>query len=261
MIDRQTEIVFNRPVTRDTWIMGLRSPELAATTKPGQFVMIQVTPGIDPLLRRPFSICGVDEGCFMVLYRVVGKGTGIMTTIQPGENLPVLGPLGKGFSTPDKDSLPVLVAGGIGVAPLFFLAQSLGARKVEFLMGFRTAQEIIHPDDFKAPNRNVSIATDDGTEGHCGFVTELLPFFLEGHENLSLRLFACGPKPMLKKVAETALIRGIPCQVSLESAMACGFGVCQGCAVKAPPEGSPAYHYVCQNGPVFSVESIDWSRF
>ena len=261
MIDRLTEIVFNRPVTRDTWIMGFRSPELAAATKPGQFAMIQVRSGLDPLLRRPFSVCGVDKECFMVLYRVVGRGTEIMTTIQPGENLPVLGPLGKGFPAPDKDSLPVLVAGGIGVAPLFSLARSLGARRMEFLMGFRTAQEIIRPEDFLGPKSNVSIATDDGTEGHSGFVTELLELFLEGHKNVSLRLFACGPKPMLKKVAETALIRGIPCQVSLESAMACGFGVCQGCAVKASPEGATTYHYVCQNGPVFSAESIDWSRF
>ena len=260
MIDRQTEIVFNRPVTRDTWIMGLRSPELAATTKPGQFVMIKVRPGFDPLLRRPFSVCGVEEDCFMVLYRVVGKGTEIMTTIQPGENLPVLGPLGKGFSAPDKDALPVLVAGGIGVAPLFFLAQSLRTRKVEFMMGFRTAQEIIHTDYFKGPHHNLALATDDGTEGHFGFVTDLLPLFLERHRSLPLRLFACGPKPMLKKVAETAMAHRIPCQVSLESAMACGFGVCQGCAVKASPEGSPRYHYVCQSGPVFSVEAIDWSR-
>jgi dihydroorotate dehydrogenase electron transfer subunit len=261
MIDQYTEIVFNRPVTRDTWIMGLRSPELAATTKPGQFVMIKVRPDIDPLLRRPFSVCGVEGENFLVLYRVVGKGTEIMTTTRPGEKLPVLGPLGKGFLIPSENELPVLVAGGIGAAPLFFLAQSLGTRKAEFMMGFRTAQEIIHLDYFKGPHHNLSVATDDGTEGHFGFVTEFLPLFLEGHKGLSLSLFACGPKPMLKKVAETSMIHGIPCQVSLESAMACGFGVCQGCAVKASPEGSPSYHYVCQNGPVFSAESIDWSKF
>ena len=261
MIDRYTEIMFNRPVTHDTWIMGFRSPELAANTKPGQFVMIQVRPGIDPLLRRPFSVCGIDEESFMVLYRVVGKGTQIMTSIQPGETLPVLGPLGKGFLAPDEDSLPVLMAGGIGAAPLFFLAQSLRARKVEFLMGFRTAQEIIRSDYFKGPGCNVSIATDDGTEGHSGFVTELLPSILEANKGLSVCLFACGPRPMLKELAETAMTQGIPCQVSLESAMACGFGVCQGCAVKASPEESRTYHYVCQNGPVFDVDAIDWSRF
>ena len=261
MIDRETEIVFNRPVTGDTWLMGLRSPEIAAVTKPGQFVMIKVRPGIDPLLRRPFSVCGVEEERFMILYRVVGRGTEIMTNIQPGENLPVLGPLGKEFSRPGESELPVLVAGGIGVAPLFFLAQSLGTRKVEFMVGFRTAQEIIRLGPIQGANHSLSLATDDGTEGHFGFVTDLLGSYLAKHKGLSLSLFACGPRPMLKKVAETAMIHGIPGQVSLESAMACGFGVCQGCAVKASPEGSRGYHYVCQNGPVFGVESIDWSKF
>jgi dihydroorotate dehydrogenase electron transfer subunit len=212
-------------------------------------------------LRRPFSVCGVEEDRFLILYRVVGKGTEIMTTVQPGEKLPVLGPLGKGFLTPGEDRLPVLLAGGIGVAPLFYLARSLGTRRLEFMMGFRTAQEIVRPDEFLGPNHNLSLATDDGTEGHFGFVTELIPPVLERHKGHSLCLFACGPRPMLKKVAESAMILGVPCQVSLESAMACGFGVCQGCAVKASPGESRSYHYVCQNGPVFSAESIDWSKF
>lgn len=260
MIDRLTEIVFNRPVTHETWLMGLRSPELAAETKPGQFVMIRVRPGSDPLLRRPFSVCGIDEENLMVLYRIVGKGTEIMTALRPGEKLPVLGPLGTGFTVPEEDALPVLVGGGIGVAPLLFLAQSLKKRELQFMMGFRTAREIIRWDWFKGPHHTLSLSTDDGTEGHSGFVTDLLPPFLEGHKGLPLSLFACGPRPMMKKVAETALIRRIRCQVSLESSMACGFGVCQGCAVKASMQGPATYHYVCQNGPVFSAESIDWSN-
>jgi len=261
MIDRYTEIVFNRPVAHDTWIMGLRSPELAAETRPGQFVMIKVRSGMDPLLRRPFSVSGIEEDRCVILYRVVGKGTEIMTTLQAGESLEVLGPLGKGFAMPGEHELPVLVAGGIGVAPLFFVARSLEKRPLEFMMGFRTAREIIRPDSFKGPHHTLSLATDDGTEGHPGFVTDLLPPFLEKHRHLSLSLFACGPQPMIKKVAEAAMRYETPCQVSLESAMACGFGVCQGCAVKASSEASRAYHYVCQNGPVFNVTSIDWSRF
>jgi dihydroorotate dehydrogenase electron transfer subunit len=261
MIDRYTEIVSNSPVSRDTWIMGLRSPELAAVTKPGQFVMIKVRPGIDPLLRRPFSVCGVEGERFMVLYRVVGKGTEIMTTIRPGESLPVLGPLGNDFLEPGEDILPVLVGGGIGVAPLLFLAQSLETRKLEFMMGFRTAREIIRPGHLLAPTHTLSLSTDDGTEGHPGFVTDLLPPLLERHRGFALSLFACGPKPMLRKVAEVAMLHGIPCQVSLESTMACGFGVCQGCVVKASAELSRSYNYVCQDGPVFNVNSIDWSQF
>lgn len=259
MIDRHAEIVFNRPVTRDTWMMRLRSPELAGETKPGQFVMLKVRPGIDPLLRRPFSVCGVDEDLIMILYRIVGKGTEIMTAGKEGEHLPVLGPLGTGFVMPGENDLPVLVGGGIGVAPLFLLAQTLMTRDLTFMMGFRTAQEIIRPEAI-GRFHTLALATDDGTEGQPGFVTDLLPPFLEKNRGRPLTLFACGPRPMLKKVAETARVHGVPCQVSLESAMACGFGVCQGCAVKAPSDGSRAYHYVCQNGPVFKVEHVDWSR-
>jgi dihydroorotate dehydrogenase electron transfer subunit len=261
MIDCDAEIVFNRPMTHDTWLMGLRRPELAAAIKPGQFVMIRVRPGIDPLLRRPFSVCGVEGDRFKVLYRVVGKGTMIMTAAKPGENLKVLGPLGKEFVLPEEDRLPVLVGGGIGVAPLFSLAQCLRTRKLEFMMGFRSAGDIVRFDDSRSPNQNWPVSTDDGTEGHAGFVTDLLLLYLERNKSLALSLFACGPRPMLKRVAEMAVTHGIPCQVSLESAMACGFGVCQGCAVKASPEGTRGYHYACQNGPVFNAESIDWDRF
>jgi len=260
MMDRCLEIVSNRPVCRDTWIMGFRSPELASATKPGQFVMIKVRPGIEPLLRRPFSVCGADEEHINILYRVVGKGTEIMTTIQAGVSLPVLGPLGNDFAEPAEGEMPVLVGGGIGVAPLLFLAQSMANRRLEFMMGFRTAGEIIRADDFQGPN-TISLATDDGSEGHHGFVTDLLQHFLEKHKKLPLKIFACGPRPMLRKVAETALFHGIPCRVSLEAAMACGFGVCQGCVVKASPGGPHTYRYVCQEGPVFDAEAVDWSKF
>lgn len=258
MIDCEAEITFNRPVTRDTWLMGLRRPELAAVIKPGQFVMMRVSSGMDPLLRRPFSVCGVEEDGFKVLYRLVGKGTAIMTAAKAGEILQVLGPLGKEFILPQENRLPVLVAGGIGAAPLFFLARSMRARKVEFMMGFRSAGDIISFDGPPSPDHNWSISTDDGTEGHTGIVTDLLLRYLEKNKSLALSLFACGPRPMLKKVAETAATHGIPCQVSLESAMACGFGVCQGCAVKASPEGARTYHYVCRDGPIFPVHAIDW---
>jgi dihydroorotate dehydrogenase electron transfer subunit len=166
--------------------------------------------------------------------------------------------LGKAFVLPAENRLPVLVAGGIGVAPLFSLAQSLRTRRLEFMMGFRSAGDILRLDGFWPPNHNRSISTDDGTEGHAGFVTDLLLLTLKKNKGLALSLFACGPRPMLKKVAETATTHGIPCQVSLESAMACGFGVCQGCAVKASPGGSRNYHYVCQDGPIFPVHAIDW---
>lgn len=258
MVDAEAEIVMNRPVSQDTWLMGLKHPEVAAAVKPGQFVMIRARSGIDPLLRRPFSVCAVEKDNFKVLYRVVGKGTGIMAAAEPGQTLEVLGPLGRAFNPPEENRLPVLVAGGIGVAPLFFLARSLKARNLEFMMGFRSAGDIIRLDDPRPPDHKYSISTDDGTEGHPGIVTDLLLLYLKKIKGLAVSLFACGPRPMLKKVAETATAHGLPCQVSLEAAMACGFGVCQGCAVKAHPQAPRSYHYVCQDGPIFPVHAIDW---
>jgi dihydroorotate dehydrogenase electron transfer subunit len=260
MIDQSVDVAFNRPVSHDTWLMGLKSREMATTAQPGQFVMLRVGSGIDPLLRRPFSVAGVRGDLFTVMYRVVGKGTAVMTAAREGEKLAVLGPLGKGFNVPREGVLPVLIGGGIGVAPLFFLCQCLSARRLEFMMGFRTAKDILGPED-EAPDHRLSLSTDDGTQGHAGFVTNLLGIYLDKNQTQSMSLFACGPRPMLYQVAEMARVRGIPCQVSLEAAMACGLGACQGCAVKAPTNETRSYYHACQDGPVFNVESIDWSRF
>ena len=125
MIEQHIEIVFNNRINSDTFLMGLRSPEIVKAARPGQFVMIRVRAGSDPLLRRPFSICGIRDDLFLVLYRVVGQGTAIMAEIREGERLSVLGPLGVGFDVPKSEQVPLLVAGGIGIAPLFFLAQSM----------------------------------------------------------------------------------------------------------------------------------------
>ncbi|MFH1124984.1 MAG: dihydroorotate dehydrogenase electron transfer subunit [Pseudomonadota bacterium] len=262
MFEQYAEIAFNDRLTPDTWVMGLRSAEIAGRAKPGQFVMIRVRSGVDPLLRRPFSICGVKEDLFLVLYRVVGRGTAIMTEAGGGQELKVLGPLGKAFEAPKTGKRCLLVGGGIGVAPLFFLAQSLKERKFQFLMGFRSVAEIISLDHAVGRKGEVLIATDDGTEGHVGFVTDLLEMALEGSraQKRSIALFTCGPKPMLRRVAQMAADRKISCQASLEATMACGLGACQGCAVKAASKEERPYYHVCQEGPVFPREVIDWDR-
>src|SRR5512137_1843286 len=139
MFELLTEIASNERLTHDTWLIALRSAEIAQAAKPGQFVMIRVSSGLDPLLRRPFSICGVKEDLFLVLYRVVGKGTSLMTELRQGERLQVLGPLGKSFAVPEKRVSPLMVGGGIGTAPLLFLRQFQSEREPALLMGFRTA--------------------------------------------------------------------------------------------------------------------------
>lgn len=260
MFEEKAKIAFNRKLTADTWLMGLRSPQIAKSARAGQFAMIRVRQGMDPLLRRPFSICGTDKDLFLLIYRVVGQGTAILSEAKPGENLSVLGPLGKGFEIPAKGNTAVLVGGGIGVAPLFFLTQTLKKRDIEFMMGFASAKDILTLDQVKSPRIKRSFATDDGTQGHAGFVTDLLEKYLEKRtsDEHRMTLLACGPKPMLKKVAQIALARRVPCQVSLEATMACGLGACLGCAVKASASAGRVYHHVCKDGPVFPIEAIDW---
>jgi dihydroorotate dehydrogenase electron transfer subunit len=257
MFELLVEIVSNRQITEDVWLLALRSAEIAQAAEPGQFVMIRVRSGLDPLLRRPFSICGVRGDLFLVLYRVVGKGTGLMAGLREGEKVQVLGPLGKGFAVPEKNFSPLLIGGGIGTAPLIFLAQLQGKKDLTFMTGFRSAKDVLSPQAITGKNTVVLVATDDGSQGHHGPVTDLLEKVLQEKQG-EKAVYACGPKPMLRKVVEMSVGRGIPCQVSLEANMACGLGACQGCAAKASAASGRSYVYVCKEGPVFEAKDIDW---
>ena len=261
MFERDAEIVFNKKIAPQTYLMGLQSPQVAAAARPGQFVMVHVRSGMDPLLRRPFSVAGTKEGeHLLILYRVVGKGTAIMAETKRGERFSLLGPLGRGFELPKGKNPSLLVAGGIGIAPLLFLIQTMNTRSVQLMMGFGSSDEIIGIDQFGDFPIHASIATDDGTAGHAGPVTDLVEAFLRDRSPAkdALSIFTCGPEAMLRKVATMALERGLSCQASLEAAMACGLGACQGCAVKATANEKRAYYHVCADGPVFPVQSIDW---
>jgi dihydroorotate dehydrogenase electron transfer subunit len=260
MFQETARILFNQMVTADTWLLGMKSPRIAKSARPGQFVMIRVRSGMAPLLRRPFSICGTERDSFLVLYRAVGQGTAILTEAKGGEILSVLGPLGKGFELPASDAVPVLVGGGMGVAPLFFLAQRLKKRKTLFMMGFASEKDVLAIPQIKGTRTQVSIATDDGSKGHSGFVTDLLDDFLvkSGVGRKRHLLFTCGPKGMMSKMADISSSHGIPCQFSLEASMACGLGACLGCAIKAPESSGRAYVHVCKDGPVFRTGAIDW---
>ncbi|MBN2125427.1 MAG: dihydroorotate dehydrogenase electron transfer subunit [Deltaproteobacteria bacterium] len=258
--DQATEVLFNRPVAFRTRLMGLKCPEIAGTVRPGQFVMLRVRSGTDPLLRRPFSVSGVEGSVVRILYRVVGRGTQIMEGTGIGEKLRILGPLGRGFRPPGAEERPLLLAGGIGVAPLLFLARTLATGDAPFLAGFGSGREVIDLHELGNPASRVSLATDDGTRGHAGPVTDLLEDLLarDALGGRGLVLYACGPMPMLERAARIALERGISCQVSMESFMACGLGACQGCALEAAPGEGRAYHHACKDGPVFDAESLAW---
>ncbi len=257
VFEKKTAVVRNEEVARDTFLMELESPSIASAAKPGQFVMLRVSESSDPLLRRPFSVCSTRDGAILLLlYRVVGKGTRIMAGTKAGSLLSVLGPLGRGFEAPGAGEACLFVAGGMGIAPLAFLARSLGERHISFKAGYGTAAEIIAPELMGMKGIEIALATDDGSAGYHGPVTGLLEKGLGGESRKIV--YSCGPLPMLRKVADRCLEKGVACQVSLESAMACGLGACQGCAVKAGPGEERAYLHVCGDGPVFDASAIDW---
>jgi dihydroorotate dehydrogenase electron transfer subunit len=275
-------IIFNRKVTGDYYKMRIRCPGIADKTKPGQFVMVRVTEAFDPLLRRPLGIhkvCSEQDTaktnksptCIELLYRRVGKGTLILSNKQKGEFIDLTGPLGNGFSIDNNLQTAILVAGGIGVAPLLSLAQKLKGCKsttsaktsLIALLGAKTSADILCRTDLKKMGARVAVSTEDGSSGTKGLVTDLLPCFLEELplvKQKGLFLYACGPLPMLYALSKFAKTRNLPCQVSLETRMACGVGACLGCTIPTRSDGSrlTTYQRGCKEGPVFDSSVILW---
>ncbi len=261
MIETSIKIISNSSVNSDTFLLRLQSPEQAPIAAPGQFLMVRVSDSIDPALRRPFSICGVEDNSIIkMLYKVVGKGTEILSNKKAGEYISILGPLGKGFNIPGQSKKIYYVAGGIGIAPLLFLYQKTESSDITFLTGFRTSKEIIDPALTGNKTDNL-IATDDGSMGYNGRVTDLLVKHLEQNGQDGISIYACGPLPMLKAVRDISLKYKISCQVSMETVMACGLGACQGCVVKSDTaRTNTSYLHVCKEGPVFNINEIDWEN-
>jgi len=216
--------------------------------------MLRLSRGYDPLLRRPFSLHTRQGEGFSLLYRIVGRGTGLMSTLRPGDRLDVLGPLGTGFRLPDQAKTAVLVGGGVGVAPLPFLAEALAARgcRIVSFIGGAAAGDILACNELERFGP-VQVATEDGSLGRRGLVTEILAAELSAFTP-PVQLFACGPREMLAEVASFAARHGFPCQVSLDEVLACGMGACQGCVV----ETVAGWRRVCCDGPVFEAQEVIW---
>ena len=244
------------------------TPSMAGMT-PAQFFMLGI-PGSETLLRRPFSVCGLP-GTFedapgdavQVLYKVVGTGTGLLASLAPGAALDVLGPLGNGFQAPAEPGVrPVFVAGGIGSAPFPALASWLSGRGETPVMyyGARSKADLPLADWFSAHTERLVVTTEDGSAGRKGLVTEPLGELLASDEAGAIHLYACGPEPMLKAVAQLAQRHEVTCDLSLEAHMACGFGVCLGCVVPTRRPGSDEIHYdrVCVEGPVMRAGVLAW---
>lgn len=240
--------------------LSLQAPEVALLARPGQFVHVRCSTSLDPLLRRPFSIhtVGREKGVVTLLYRVVGRGTTLLSQVVPGNLLSLLGPLGRGFSLPGTGRKAVLVAGGMGVAPLFFLLKELSRRDnlMHFFWGARSVEELLLKDDIGLEPEQVSFATDDGSYGHKGLVTDLLePLLASGNSGV---VYACGPPAMLKKVAGMLADAGVHGEVSLERQMGCGVGACLSCVCKIKEGAGYSYRRVCTEGPVFSAAEVVW---
>lgn len=261
MIEISSKILSNISVTSDTFLLSMFSAKIAVSAKPGQFIMARINESFDPILRRPFSICGVEDGNIIkILYKVVGKGTEILSNKKTGENISILGPLGTGFKKPEKSKHIYIVAGGIGIAPLLFLYQEIKSSDTTFLTGFRTSSEIIETD-LTGVKTNTLVSTDDGSTGYNGRVTDLLIEYLEQDKQSDMSIYACGPLPMLKAVRNVSLKFKTSCQVSMETFMACGLGACQGCVVRSDVSiTNRSYLHVCKEGPVFDINEIDWEN-
>ena len=282
MYDDLVAVTENRPLTGGHFLLSLYSPRQAQATRPGQFAMVRLLDRSDVLLRRPMSIYnakpanrrrGKRRGAeppevLQLLYKVVGRGTQLMSELRPGDQVGLLGPLGHGFFEEDyrcqaREADEILyVAGGIGIAALLLAAKQLAEAgfRQRLFFGGRTKADLVGFEEFKQLVRGMALATEDGSRGHRGFVTRPLEEYLTRHRTKKFLLMICGPWAMLEASVELAQRYGHPCLVSLENRMGCGLGVCLGCSIRVHGEGHGAYERVCTEGPVFWADKVVWER-
>jgi len=268
----KTIVLSNQEISPGYYRMKILAPGYTKLANPGQFVMFRVQRSLPPLLRRPF---GIFRAGFMpadcdsmppkefieLIYKVVGSGTEIMQRLHQGDPVELLGPLGEGFDLGAPEEEKILVGGGIGLVPLYMLAEKLvETSKVRLLMGGRTRDDIIMVTEFERLGVETYVSTEDGSLGEGGLVTQVLERKLDKYPKSTV--FACGPMPMIEAVQKICFERGTSLQVSLEALMACGVGACLGCVIKGAghTEVAPRYLCTCTSGPVFNAEEIDWSK-
>jgi dihydroorotate dehydrogenase electron transfer subunit len=269
-VDVESTVISNTRLSPEYNVLALDAPAVASSAAPGQFVMIKPSPGHDPLLRRPFSIFerllrpDGTLGGITLLNKKVGVGTALLYDAEPGQRLPCLGPLGRPFTLVDPPAEAWLVAGGVGLAPFATLADALRVRQVvtTLFYGGRRRQELFFLDLFERLRVRLVLATEDGSKGHHGLVSEPLGLALAATGTLPmLAIYACGPTGMMRAVADLARRHGRRAEVSLEQVMGCGLGGCYSCVVKVRRGPEPS-HYVrsCTEGPVFDADEIVWEE-
>ncbi|HZT40623.1 MAG TPA: dihydroorotate dehydrogenase electron transfer subunit [Chthonomonadaceae bacterium] len=272
-------VVANARVADGEYEMVLHAPPVAQTARPGQFVEILSEEDATPSVRRPFSLFRVDraDGTCSLLYRARGTFTSHLAQKQTGETVSLLGPLGKPFAWPsDPETRHILIGGGIGVPPLYFLAsemcqeriaRGLDTHNILAVIGARTAELLVGMVEFGRLDIVLHALTDDGTRGTRGLVTDLLVDLLDHQAQedspVPTHLYACGPMPMLEAIAGIALARDLPCQVSVETPMPCGIGTCGECAIPVYDpvrKGKITTALACMDGPVFEARALAWDR-
>lgn len=272
MKNYKTIILSNQEISPNYYRMRILAPDYHKLATPGQFIMFRVQRSLPPLLRRPFGIFRI--GCLPadcegmphkefieIIYKVVGRGTGIMQQLHQGDRVELLGPLGRGFELGDPVEEKILVGGGIGLVPLYMLAEKLvETSKVRLLMGGRTRDDIITVTEFERLGVETYVSTEDGSLGEEGLVTQVLERKLRKYPQAAV--YACGPLPMIDAVQKICKQKQVSLQVSLEALMACGVGACLGCVVKGAghSDAEPRYLCTCKHGPVFRAEQLDWTR-
>jgi dihydroorotate dehydrogenase electron transfer subunit len=252
VMNADLEVTSIKQVADETYALRFQSPALAAQLKPGQFLNIRVSDAVEPLLRRPYSISNTYGDECEIMFSLLGKGTHILSRKRPGDTIGVLGPLGNTFGYEKDFSTAIIVAGGIGVAPFPFLTRELQKREIPTItfLGARSSGRVV-----SCGLTNLHIATDDGSDGYHGTVIAALAEYLDSQDVPDPMLFACGPNPMLHATQSFAKERKLKCELSLESEMACGMGICQGCPIEKH-EGERKYSLVCTDGPCFNSDEI-----
>lgn len=245
------KILANEAINANVKRMVIEAPQIAEAAQPGQFVHVKKPDSVN-FLRRPFSIADADRenGTITLIYRIVGKGTAEYAAMKVGEAFSILGPIGNGFAL--KDGRPLLIGGGVGIAPLIYLSRQLKDKKPILLIGGKNKDEVFWEKYLQEFADKIYITTDDGSVGFKGFTVQLLPQILA--ENNIEHIYTCGPNIMMESVAKLAHEHDIDCQVSLEKRMACGIGVCLGCTFEGKLTGKR--RKVCTEGPVFASKEV-----
>ena len=263
------KVVKNTQISTGHFLLSVKLPGAFQTPVPGQFVMVREKDRSYPLLGRPFSVYSIDRkkgtAIVEILYKVVGKGTVFLSMLKRGDLLEIFGPYGRGFEIFPQAGKVVLICGGIGVAPIAFLASQyrklIDLKNVEIICyyGAKSAEYLVGLVNIKGSSSNVFISTDDGSTGYNGFVTEMFANDISSYDPENTKIYACGHRPMLTRLSELLLRNRLSCQVLIEERMACGIGACLGCAVKTnDKERKVTYLRACKDGPVFNIQDIAW---